>query len=69
MSGITIQSADPVPLFTVVISGLFTSGASFSLAHEYSTRNQNDTRVKQEAGQLLLAVAIFLLAFTARCYA
>jgi len=34
--GITIQSADPVPLFTVVISGLFTSGASFSLAHEYS---------------------------------
>ena len=39
--GITIQSADPVPLFTVVISGLFTSGASFSLAHEYSTRNQN----------------------------
>jgi len=24
-----------------VISGLFTSGASFSLAHEYSMRNQN----------------------------
>jgi len=39
--GITIQSADPVRLFTVVISGLFTSGASFSLAHEYSLRNPN----------------------------
>ena len=36
-----LQSADPVPLFTVVISGLFIRGASFSLAHEYSTRNQN----------------------------
>jgi len=39
--GITIQSADHDPLFTVVISGLFTSSASFSLAHEYLTRNQN----------------------------
>jgi len=39
----TIQSAypAPIPLFTAVISGLFTSGASFSLAHEYSLRNPN----------------------------
>ena len=61
--GITIQSADPVALFTVVISGLFTSGAAFSLAYEYSMRNQNSLCVLFEQATLR-----FETAHTANCF-